>query len=262
MSVEMTEIVPLGEVIALLGIGGTITESQRAVLQMLKDDVEGDTREYVNHGISQPTSDYIEYHPLEDRRPGLGPPLVEFSGNTVHLQPAVHRGNLIGLRNGMVRSIAEIREDYDGRWEQESDDFPLSTVLTEGDDFALRADSKNANGVFLSMAGLVERLSGDWPARAGTVRVTYMAGLTVAELDTRRWQWIKGVLREETAKRFKYRQGLSGTDPGMGAVKQFSIGGQISVTYGTADVEAMSMGELTPTTKRRLFKIKRLDLPF
>lgn len=254
----MNEICPIGEVVAMAGLSTTVTDADRAVLQMLKDDVEDDCRQFCGHGISQPKADYIEYHPKTDRN-RIGDPFVDLVGTQVTIRRAAHKGEFITLNNGYVRSITELREDPDAWHEQESDDFGASTVLTEGTDFALVVDERDASDVTLSICGKVERIGAPWPSKAGTIKVTYDAGFTAAELDAQ-YRWVKGVVREETLFRFKLAKSSQGTDPGAGPVESFSIGGQVTVKYATKAVEQAVTRELQGSTRRKLNKIRRLPL--
>ncbi len=172
------EIVDLSEIILLLGLQATLTDADAGLLTMLKTHVENDARRYVRHNITQPATDYIEFHPRTDRT-RHGAEIVELSGNMVSLQQASIGGNIIQLDQIFVRSITQIREDFDGYFGAESSDFPAGSVLTEGTHYYMRVEER-INSTDLNKTGHLIRRSGNWPPRAGTVKVTYNAGFTVA----------------------------------------------------------------------------------
>lgn len=253
-----TEIVDLSEVIILLGLQATLTDADRGLLTMLKTHIENDARRYVRHNITQPASDYIEFHPRTDRT-RFGAEIIELSGNVVSLQQASIGGNIIQLDQIFVRSITDVREDFDAYFGIESGDFPASTSLTEGTDFYMRVEeSIGSPATNLNKTGHLFRRSGNWPSRAGTVKVTYNAGFTAAELDSD-YSDIKMTIMEEVAFRFKKAKTLSGVEAGFGPLRSYSIGGQIAVTFDTStDATKTGQSGMLRESERRLYKYRRL----
>lgn len=250
------EIVDLSEIIIYLGLQATLTDADSGLLTMLKTHVENDARRYVRHNITQPSNDYIEFHPRTDRT-RFGAELVELSGNTVSLQQASIGGDVIHLDQIFVRSITTVHEDFDAYFGIEAGDFGAATLLTEGNDFYMPVE-EIINSTNLNKTGHLIRRSGNWPARAGTVKVTYNAGFTAAELDSD-YSDIKLTIIEDVAFRFRKAKTISGTEVGFGPVRSFSIGGQISVGFDTSS-DAVKTGKsgMLRETERRLFKYRRL----
>lgn len=250
------EIVDLSEIIIYLGLQATLIDADNGLLTMLKTHVENDARRYVRHNITQPASDYVEFHPRTDRT-RFGAEIVELSGDVVSLQQSSIGGNIIQLDQIFVRSITEVREDFDAYFGRESGDFPASTALTEGADFYMRVE-ESINSTDLNKTGHLIRRSGNWPSRAGTVKATYNAGFTAAELDSD-YSDIKLTIIEEVALRFKKSKTMQGTEAGFGPLRSFSIGGEVSVAFDTsADAIKTGRSGMLRESERRLFKYRRL----
>ena len=250
------EIVDLSEIIIYLGLQTTLTDSDKGLLTMLKTHSENDARRYVRHNITQPTSDYVEFHPRTNRT-RFGAEIVELSGDVVSLQQASIGGDIIQLDQIFVRSITEVREDFDGYFGSEASDFPAGSVLTEGTHYYMRVEER-INSTDLNKTGHLLRRSGNWPSRAGTVKVTYNAGFTAAELDSE-YSDIKLTIIEEVAFRFKKSKTMQGTEGGFGPLKSFSIGGEVSYSFDTtSDAAKTGQSGLLRESERRLFKYRRL----
>jgi len=244
------------EIVIFLGFQVTLTDADKGLLTMLKTHVENSARRYVRHNITQPANDYVEIHPRTDRT-RVGAEIVELSGDVVSLQRSSIGGDVIQLDQIFVRSITEVREDFDGHFGSEASDFPAGSVLTEGTDYYMRVE-EIINSTDLNKTGHLLRRSGTWPSRAGTVKVTYNAGFTAAELDGE-YSDIKLLIIEEVAMRFKKAKIMQGTDPGFGPLRSFSIGGEVSYAFDTAsDATKTGQSGMLRETERRLFKYRRL----
>ena len=250
------EIVDLSEIIIYLGLQATLVDADKGLLTMLKTHVENDARRYVRHNITQPVNDYVEFHPRMDRT-RFGAEIIELSGDVVSFQQASIGGNIIQLDHIYVRSITEVREDFDGYFGSEANDFPAGSVLTEGTDYYMRVEER-IGSTDLNKTGHLIRRSGNWPSRAGTVKVTYNAGFTAAELDSE-YTDIKFAIIEEVASRFKKSKTMGGIEAGGGPLRSFSIGGEITVAFDTStDATKTGQSGLLRETERRLFKYRRL----
>lgn len=233
------EICPIEEIIAYLGLGATLSDADQGLLTMLKGHVEDAARRYVRHGITQPTTSYVEYHPRSDRA-AFGEEILSLSGTTVTLNRQSDNGHVIVLGNGFVRSITTVYEDFDAYFGQDASDFAAATLLTSGSDYYLLTEN-TVGGTALSKSGMLIRRSGNWPNRAGTVKVTYVAGFTAAELDDQ-FRDIKLAIMEEVVNTFKIAKSRAGVDPGGGPVESFSIGGQVSISYDTSSTMTSQFG--------------------
>ncbi len=252
------EIVDISEIIIYLGLQATLTDADHGLLTMLKTHVENDARRYVRHNITQPSSDYVEFHPRTDRT-RFGAEIVELSGDVVTLQQSSIGGNIIQLDQIFVRSITEVRVDFDAYFGIESGDFPASTLLTEGTDYYMPVEeSIGSPATNLNKTGHLIRRSGNWPSRGGTVKATYNAGFTATELDSD-YSDIKLTIIKEVVFRFKESKTMGGVEAGFGPLKSFSIGGEIAVTFDTAsDATKTGRSGMLRESERRLFKYRRL----
>lgn len=84
---------------------------------------------------------------------------------------AVEGNDALILRGRPVRSITDVREDYDRA-------FGADTIIPASE-YWLDLDEAG-----LSRSGILYRKYGSWPNEPRTVRVTYVAGWTAAELAT------------------------------------------------------------------------------
>lgn len=75
----------------------------------------------------------------------------------------------------------EVRIDYDGRNGTREGSFGVETIKVEGTDFFPNYTSLDSAGVSVCFDGII-RSFGLWPALAGSVKVTYLAGYTANEL--------------------------------------------------------------------------------
>ena len=241
------EIVDVGEIIAELGIGSTVPNADRALLTSLKGRVENLCRRQVKHGITQPASPYyVEYHPRANGYVSGDGCMYELSGGMV-VQSNSGATGLIQLDNPFVRSISEVREDFSAHFGQ-AGDFPSSSILA-ADVYALEVDTQLRDGTALSKSGILRRRTGNWASRAGTVKVTYIAGFTAAELDDE-FSDIKDAVIQEVVTRFKLAKSRSGaTGAGVYPLKSESIGGQYSYTQDTS----VAIG-LSSATSNQLMK--------
>ena len=77
-----------------------------------------------------------------------------------------------------IRSITTIHEDVNAYGDQESGDFPASTLLTSGTHYYHDIDTTG-----LCKSGIIYRRSGSWSDRARTIKVVYVAGYTMNEFQ-------------------------------------------------------------------------------
>jgi hypothetical protein len=239
----LNEICALAEVIQELGLGSSITNADRALLESKKNRVENLLRKVLRFNISQPTSNYIHFLPERAIATDEGVEFVETVGpnNRVIFGTTRTWGDVLQLPQTYVRSITEVREDPTAYGGQGSSAFPSDSVLTEGDDYWLDVDESG-----LSKTGHVLRAAGiGWSGIPRSIRVSYMAGLTAAELDGE-YSNIKEAVINETITRFKIAKSRSGANTsGVGPIKSESIGGQYSVSYDTSRISESSLSAET-----------------
>ncbi|HTI50342.1 MAG TPA: hypothetical protein VL475_05305, partial [Planctomycetaceae bacterium] len=154
---SLAEICPLSEIIAELGLGDSVTDKDRSLLNATKSRVENAVRQYLDTDVSQPSSDYVLY--LPNRR------VVTDANEFVDVTPqkrvtfrlATDQGDVLQLPMSWVRSITEVREDYDAYGGQGSSVFTSDTLLVAGQDYWLDEDSPG-----MSRTGHVMRIGAPW----------------------------------------------------------------------------------------------------
>lgn len=229
-------------------------DADGAVLRMLRQFTESQARAFVGHCISQNTITH-EYQRREDIGCGIerSADVIDITGDTVYVGGGAisNEGHILQLDNGFVRSITEVREDPAARFGQGSSDFGASTVLTAGTNYFLELDRSG-----LSRAGRVHRVNGAWSSAPGTIRITYVAGFTKAELADE-FAYVKQALLEDMQAKFMALR--SQRSAGGGPVKKESYVGDYTVEYDTGRASA-AMSELSDGTKAKLQPIRRIAL--
>jgi hypothetical protein len=127
------------------------------------------------------------------------------------------------LKRTPVASIASIYEDWQGNYGYTSGAFPSSSLLTSGENYALRLDSPFNDG--LSYSGIVQRIGGVWPYRKrrstdmlsynkeplpGCLKVTYSGGFQLMPHSLKRAVWDRCTLLAERAMSGRLLQSESG----------------------------------------------------
>lgn len=226
-------------------------DADESVMRFLRKTTESQARAFVGHCISQNTISN-EYQ----RRDDIGwVDDVEFvnvqNGKAYIGGYAANMGDVLQLDNGFVRSITDLREDYSAKFGTLGTDFPSDSALSSGDDFYLELDRSG-----LSKSGRVIRFGRAWSTLPGTVRITYVAGLTKAELDDE-WAFVKLALLEEMQEKFNCLR--SRRTSGGGPVRKEIYAGDYTVEYDT-QVASRSVGDLSPETMKKLQPIRRINL--
>lgn len=179
----MATIASLNEVLTVLGIFGTATAQQLALAQLVHPAAEAACK------------DILLYDPVQQTHTEFYFPHSELGGpDDVHTNASEYITDVTAtkviwlgkrnperlcLKNIPVRSITEIREDYDGQAGQGSGTFPSSSILTANTDYYLDLDSSG-----MCRSGFVYRGNSAWPITERAVKVTYVAGYTAQEFMT------------------------------------------------------------------------------
>ena len=256
----LNPIVPFVEARDYLNV--STASSDERLLNLVKRHVEHLARNYVGWGISQPrdtaSDPHVEYHPLGHRsvREGATSDEVDVVNDKAVFSNLGGEPDVIQLRQKFVRndSTLEVREDEDADFDQGTSDFPSSSVLTQGTDYVLEVDEPN-----LSKSGRLSRLVSNWPAKPGTVKVTFNAGLTATELDEQ-YPDIKLVLMEEIAMQFRESKARQGVGHGVGPVVRESVSGEFSRTYDNRMSLDRARNQLSLRTQRQLQPYRLLPL--
>ncbi|MGE3314008.1 MAG: hypothetical protein AB7O26_02750 [Planctomycetaceae bacterium] len=236
------EIISRAEVVAALGLGATISDADSGLVELLKRIVENEARRYCRHAITQSASPYIHFLPASAPAVAGGTLLERESSATLGFGATVD-SRILQLPVPFVRSESlEVRVDLQSAAGQGVDAFGNDTLLVLGSDYYLDVDEPG-----LSRSGQLVRITGSWPKRPRTVRVSYFAGFTAAELDGP-YSDIKGAVLDEVCARYQSAKSRQGSG-GAGAIQSESIGGEYSVTYDTRTFDA---APLQPETRDRL----------
>lgn len=224
--------------------------SELALLTRLQTWSENQARQYVGHVITT-TTITSEYHRADDISGGDGH-LSSLEGSrcgaAIWDDRSAH-ANILQLGNGFVRSVSDVREDMGANFGQGASDFASGTALTSGVDYCLDLDVPG-----LSKSGRLLRVHRPWSSRPGTIRVTYVAGLTAAELDAE-YSFVKLALLEDMQAKFTSVLSQRG---GQGTIKKQAWAGDYSVEFSTN--EAGSLSALSAAAMSRLGPIRRIAL--
>lgn len=199
------------------------------LLWLMQRAVESAARKFVRHGIAQAT--YTEFQRKFDvgisDSHGAGSSQFELIGNKVYnVQPTQTQSEYLQLDNGFVRSVANVWEDYDARFGQQSGDFSSDDLLVEGEDYYIELDESG-----LGKSGRLIRVNRSWSTKPGTIKIEYTAGFAPSELDDE-YLFVKLALLEEIADRFNdakaQRQGA------FGPVKKETIFGDVQREFAVS----------------------------
>lgn len=185
MSRVLAPITSLADCVALSG--SITTDVELARLEMVWKGVEAEIRRFCGQNIAQPADAYIDYLPETDWHVPVDPLLQNDYAWYTRYESFVTggptaEGHVLPLRQGLVRSITQIRIDVGGSAGTSGSDFGSTTVLDSSNYFLDVAD-QDPDDVLLSYSGAVISKAGNWPTRRRSIKVTYVAGLTGEELD-------------------------------------------------------------------------------
>jgi hypothetical protein len=166
-----------------LGLHSSITDQDRSLIEMLLPLAQGivvnDPRGGLHYSPEQ--EDYVKFYPrAENAVGGFGGVVWDTNqAGTKAYATSLGRNLYLQLADLPVRSISEIRVDYEGGFGQIADTFGDSTIQVAGDDYY-----QELSGPGLNMTGHVISRVG-WPVEPGTVKVSYTAGYSALELAGR-----------------------------------------------------------------------------
>jgi|GEM_PF-6634034 len=211
------EIITMGEVLSRIGKGTTATDAEIGQLQLVKVGAEAAIRRFLRINVTQDT--YTRYYPkgnpYDRRRATLGSQLV--------------------LEEMPLRSITSIYEDDGGYFGQVAGSYASTTQLTEGSDYYWQREESD-----FSRAAIITRRNTEWPADPGSIKVTFVAGWTEAELHGNVSSPIydaseirDGLMRTIAEHWNDMKQAQSGQGGSGGAIKAERLA-DYSVEYDTA----------------------------
>jgi hypothetical protein len=154
-------------------LGKTPTDAERSLMDLLRPMAEDLVRDYVGYTITSGT--YTHFLPESNGDTGEIEHL-DVVNDRVVAEWSQETDRLI-LPERPLRTITSIYADAAATFGQGSGDFGAGTLLTAGSDYAIEYTTSG-----VSWSGIIRKIAGSWPSRAGTVKVTYTAGLSAAEL--------------------------------------------------------------------------------
>jgi hypothetical protein len=178
---------PITSIADLLAFVNVSTDQELSRLEMVWKATEAEIRRYCGQNIAQPAAAYVDILPESDWYIPVDPLLSHDNvvpgglGLTWSSGPQAD-GHLLTLRQGLVRSITSVYVDTTSAAGTSVNDFAAATLL-DADTYFLDAGEKDPDDSLMSRSGIVVRRDANWPSRRRSVKVTYVAGLTAAELD-------------------------------------------------------------------------------
>lgn len=176
-----------------------------------------------------------EYLPLTQQSPLINDPYYVVDSGYQRAVPAnYYDSNILQLRHVPVRSVAELIEDWTGFFGQMSGSFPSSGTLHQGPDFFLKNEEDG-----LCWSGQLVRRSFWFPNVPGSIKVTYTAGFTDAELQAQYLCFGEAV---SIAAQYRYLRMKAVSLGQFPDVASESLGGGASASYR----DAFTFGEAIP----------------
>lgn len=175
------------EILLMLGKQTTATTAQVAFIDMIHPLVESAVEDFLQIEIENKVQiEYLPAQPLGINRDIL----ISDYERTDQGVVAASAGGLATLQLKQTPvfkdGTLEVREDYDAPQTAPASAFDADTVLTYGDDYWLditREETVSGSTVYISDTGTIQRY-GSWPDTPRTVKVTYTAGWTDAQLNS------------------------------------------------------------------------------
>jgi len=177
--------------LSFLGLGDDVTEAQDGLLNMLNSIVDRSIKKVC--GCSLEYAQFTHYLPHRSRLPDRDPLIDYFDVSGGRLVAASISGvaeyAMLQLPEFPVRAVNSVYEDIASYGGQAVTDFPANSILREGIDYYVDYDEIDGvdddnHKTGISRSGILHRIIAYWPARVRSVKVTYWAGFTDAELNT------------------------------------------------------------------------------
>jgi hypothetical protein len=175
------------EVRVLLGLASSITDEDRALIELLSPMAKSAIINDGNWGLGYDPEyfeDRVEWFPQADRTLGGSEDAAGFwdsnaNGTKAHWRSSGNRVTDLQLSHLPVRSVREVRVDFAGGFGQKAGTFGEGTVQTVGDQYFIKLDRAG-----LSLEGVLYSHTG-WPIEPGSVKVIYTSGYTSDEFSGR-----------------------------------------------------------------------------
>jgi hypothetical protein len=162
------------EIRVVLGLEDTITDHERSVLVLAAKSI--DAAIIARLGYDPVQRSRTEYYPRYLRH-GSGGGFWDVNVAHTHAVHIERNGpQTIQLKHLPIRKITSVRVDSNGYFGKGASAFPASTAWTEGEDFFAEYEQGN-----YAPSGIVQA-RGAWTVTPGSIKITYLAGYSEAEL--------------------------------------------------------------------------------
>lgn len=169
-------IVNTAELLLELGLAEKVTDAQLAMVARMQGPVEAAIKKYLHIDIEQAT--YTEFLPRQNNNAPIYPGGIggyDVIGNKA-FPWSYSSSDRLQLKQSPVRSVLSVYEDPTAYGGQADGSFPESSLLLPGKDYYLDIDDSG-----FSTSGQLIRI-GVWSGMPRSIKVTYVAGYTPAEL--------------------------------------------------------------------------------
>ncbi len=138
----------------------------------------GAVKRFLRYDPEQKT--WTQYYPMMNFDPLSAESVWEVEGSQAVLRRRAEAATSeLQLQHLPIRSVTSLAVDYDGRSDTQSGSY--SDAKTEGTDFWPNYDTVDSSSNKVCRDGII-RSVGAWPTTPGSIKVTYTAGYTTAEL--------------------------------------------------------------------------------
>ena len=169
----MGSIADISEVLLDSGLSAGPTETERALVNTAITRAEAAVKRFLGYDPVQKAR--TEFYPQQDYVNVTTRFIWETNSSVAYQREAVSAASInLFLRHVPIRSVTAVYQDR-------TRTFAASSLLTENTDWWMDADALDDDGVKMSLSGIL-RSNGRWPAKSGSVKVTYTAGYSAAEL--------------------------------------------------------------------------------
>jgi len=176
----MGRIIDISAVILELGLSSSVTEEERAIASVAIRRAESAIKKFLHYDPVRQTR--TEFYPQGQYGDGGGVGVWEANETDAYLRRESEASvSELQMRHIPIREITNLWIDYDGRGGNRSGSFSSSTLKTEGTDYWMNTDGHDSSDNGICRDGIIKSV-GLWPREPGSVKITYVAGYTNAEL--------------------------------------------------------------------------------
>lgn len=180
------------EVRAVLGLASSITDNERALLTLVVPEACARVIEHLGYDPEQRVTTELQPRMEIAGGPAMMGPNTDYdyisntSNTRAILRPYASQGRTLQLSRLPVRAVTGLWLNQAAYAGQATNAFPDTTKMTQGSDFWIEMDEPLASDAKkgLSRSGCLFS-QGIWPVTPHSVKITYRAGYSPAELQGR-----------------------------------------------------------------------------